>query len=65
MKFVGVTFCVIDDTKPEDEQEGLEQTLLIPLDQLAQARAPLLPGITEHQAQRFWETLVMMGETGL
>ena len=63
MKFVVINFCVLDDAKPEDEQEGLEQSLVIPLPQLAQCKAAVLPGIVSDQAQRYWEALVMMGET--
>lgn len=65
MKFVAINFCVIDDTKPEEEQEGAETIVMVPLDQLAQQRVPMLSVVAEQQAQRFWETLVMMGETGL
>jgi hypothetical protein len=65
MRFVVIHFSVLDDSKPEDEQEGLEQSLVIPLQQLAQCKAAVLPGIVSDQAQRYWEALVMMGETGL
>lgn len=63
MKFITVTFEIYDDELDDDKQSGPEQMLAIPMDQLARARPPLLPSIVSDQASRYWQTLVLMGET--
>jgi len=55
MRYVAINFTVLDEDG--DEQDGLESSVLVPLDQL-------LPMSAEDQARSFYETLVMMGVTG-